>query len=345
MTTQQNDALQCAADLEYSIARHGMQDAFTLNAYRAMKMVRTQHARIADLEAQLEAIGAGGVSGPLIGQPQAMPDLSQLTERGAKAWAGVDAQGLRDGGASPSANAGEPSAHIKEPYTLAEIKAKIASNDYSAEMLLQHAMLLLDSASLSANAGQAGEYPALVCDYCGALTPDPWHSSGMLHGKMSKHIHSCDACADATHTLRASHGQAPADAAPSAGAVAGPDDIDAIALTRYKVVHSHESMFHRWAVVAGDGAQQLYIGREVECENMARKFAGAFLDGAFYQANITPSTQAADSVQEDAARYRWLREGNDAKHGAAWHVAVNLYGCEWDAAIDAAMNKGASHDR
>lgn len=46
------------------------------------------------------------------------------------------------------------------------------------------------------------EYPALVCDYCGALTPDPWHSSGMLHGKMSKHIHSCDACA--------SHWQAPA---------------------------------------------------------------------------------------------------------------------------------------
>lgn len=97
MTTQQTDALQCAADLEYSIARHGMQDSFTLNAYRAMKMVRTQHARIADLEAQLEAIGAGGVSGPLIGQPQAMPDLSNLTERGAKAWAGVDAQALREG--------------------------------------------------------------------------------------------------------------------------------------------------------------------------------------------------------------------------------------------------------
>ena len=97
MTTQQTEALQCAADLEYSIARHGMQDAFTLNAYRAMKMVRTQQARITDLEAQLEAIGAGGVSGPLIGQPQAMPDLSQLTERGAKAWAGVDAQGPREG--------------------------------------------------------------------------------------------------------------------------------------------------------------------------------------------------------------------------------------------------------
>ena len=56
--------------------------------------------RVAELEAQLEAIGAGGVSGPLMGQPQEMPDLTTLTERGAKAWAGVDAQGLREGVAS-----------------------------------------------------------------------------------------------------------------------------------------------------------------------------------------------------------------------------------------------------
>ena len=53
--------------------------------------------RIAELEAQLESIGAGGVSGPLMGKPQEMPDLSALTENGAKAWAGVDAQGLREG--------------------------------------------------------------------------------------------------------------------------------------------------------------------------------------------------------------------------------------------------------
>ena len=56
------------------------------------------------------------------------------------------AQGFRDGVASVAASAPAPSAHIKEPYTEAEIKAKIASNDYSAELLLQHAMLLLDSA-------------------------------------------------------------------------------------------------------------------------------------------------------------------------------------------------------
>ena len=55
------------------------------------------HARIAELEAQLEAIGAGGVNGLLMGQPQVMPDLTALTERGAVAWAGVDAQALREG--------------------------------------------------------------------------------------------------------------------------------------------------------------------------------------------------------------------------------------------------------
>ena len=125
-----------------------------------------------------------------------------------------------------------------------------------------------------------------------------------------------------------------------------PTPTDAVALARYKVVPAHESMFHRFAVVAGDGKQQLYLGRETECQNMTRKFAGAFLDGAFYQSQIaaapTPAAQAADSVQEDAARYRWLREGNDAKHGAAWYVAVNLYGCEWDAAIDAAIAKEAA---
>ena len=52
--------------------------------------VREALAALDALEAQRESIAAGGVSGPLMGQPQEMPDLSALTERGAKAWAGVD---------------------------------------------------------------------------------------------------------------------------------------------------------------------------------------------------------------------------------------------------------------
>lgn len=61
---------------------------------------------------------------------------------------------------------------------------------------------------------------------------------------------------------------------------------------------------------------------------------------AIWKAGAASRGQALSGVLEDAARYRWLREGNDAKHGAAWHVAVNLYGCEWDAAIDAARKQG-----
>lgn len=46
-----------------------------------------------------------------------------------------------------SASPAEGDGHIKHPYTLAELRAKIASHDYSAELLLQHAMLLLDRLS------------------------------------------------------------------------------------------------------------------------------------------------------------------------------------------------------
>ena len=90
MTTQQTDALQCAADLEYSIPRHRIQDAFILNAYKALKMVRTQHARITELE-------------------------SQLAQRfDAADMATAAAQGFRDGVASVAASAeSEPVATIK----------------------------------------------------------------------------------------------------------------------------------------------------------------------------------------------------------------------------------------
>jgi hypothetical protein len=150
--------------------------------------------------------------------------------------------------------------------------------------------------------------------------------------------------AKAAIRARAAPGKAPADAAPSAGAVAGPDDIDAIALTRYNVVHSQDSMFHRFAVGAGDGKQQLYLGREVECENMARKFAGAFLDGAFYQSQIaaapTPAAQAADSWQEDAARLDWLLlriSGAEFRR-----LGVHYSGNAGRADVDAARKQGAT---
>ena len=99
-----------------------------MEAHLIAAELRRQHARIAELEAQLEAAGFTAAD-----------------------MATAEARGFRDGMASAQQPA--QSAHIKEPYTLAKIKAKIASNDYGAELLLQHAMRLLDSAPLAASAG------------------------------------------------------------------------------------------------------------------------------------------------------------------------------------------------
>ncbi|MDH0852385.1 hypothetical protein N5D66_31010, partial [Delftia tsuruhatensis] len=93
--------------------------------------------------------------------------------------------------------------------------------------------------------------------------------------------------------------------APAAGAPQGEyphEQMDAMALDRYKVVPSNASMLWSHAVVAGDGTQQLYVGREVECQNMARKFAGAFLDGAFafHSTAAAPTAQAAPALEAPA---------------------------------------------
>ena len=98
-------------------------------------------------------------------------------------------------------------------------------------------------------------------------------------------------------------------AAPAAVAPQGEyphEQMDAMALARYKVVPSHASMLWSHAVVAGDGVQQLYVGREAECQNMARKFAGAFLDGAFafHSMAAAPTTQAAPALEAPAASHR-----------------------------------------
>ncbi|MDH1673977.1 hypothetical protein [Comamonas aquatica] len=106
--------------------------------------------------------------------------------------------------------------------------------------------------------------------------------------------------------------------APQAVQAAVPEAIEQMAVDRYKVVPSHESMFHRWAVVADNGAQQLYIGREGECQNMARKFMGAFLDGAFVaMQNATPA-HPAEGVPAQCPNINEPR--------GCWRVACQLGG-------------------
>lgn len=63
------------------------------------------------------------------------------------------------------------------------------------------------------------------------------------------------------------------------------EDIDSVALTRYKVVKSKSAIWP-CAVVAGNGEQELFSDSESTCKHVARKLAGAFLDGAFYANSI-----------------------------------------------------------
>ena len=84
------DKTDLIREIHEYVTAHGGENTATHLLVQAASAIQTQAA-------ELEAIGAGGVSGPLIGQPQAMPDLTALTERGAKAWTGVDAQALREG--------------------------------------------------------------------------------------------------------------------------------------------------------------------------------------------------------------------------------------------------------
>ena len=87
------------------------------------------------------------------------------------------------------------------------------------------------------------------------------------------------------------------------------EEVDALAITRYKVVAADKSMFWESAVVAGDGTRQLYTGRKVECENMARKFAGAFAEGAFiFHAMHAPQAQAdaRDAAPAAPTGWKWM---------------------------------------
>lgn len=57
------------------------------------------------------------------------------------------------------------------------------------------------------------------------------------------------------------------------------ESMDAIALARYHVGPSGPGTLHRYAVRAGDGECELYRGSKSDCEHVARKLAGAFLNG------------------------------------------------------------------
>lgn len=90
-----------------------------------------------------------------------------------------------------------------------------------------------------------------------------------------------------------------------------------------------------WERLTRDQIREVFMAHGFTIKEGQTDLKQYVYDAAYALLGTKPAPLSDDA--KDAARYRWLREGNDAKHGAAWHVAVNLYGCEWDAAIDAAL--------
>ena len=153
------------------------------------------------------------------------------------------------------------------------------------------------------------------------------------------------AFADATHTLRASHGQAPADAKALAEADRRAGEAERILATckenvmRFEQVRSR--MKYQW------GAEQRVSFDEVWDEALALKKA----------AQAAP--QAADSVLEDAARLDWLEQNLFHREKDEWDTKFGGYkeynmwvlfspkGIQGSARniIDAAREQGADHDR
>ena len=159
------------------------------------------------------------------------------------------------------------------------------------------------------------------------------------------------AFADATHTMRASHVQAPAETGNSVSAQAdsGFDYKTAADFLSGKTV-SDDAL--RKFVAASRGAhdaraalhakmlslQGELASREAEIALLKRSLLDA---EAAFQPSPTPQ---ADSVQEDAARYRLLRRG---RHWSVIDgIGNDLLRAEaLDAAVDAVRKQGASHDR
>lgn len=173
-------------------------------------------------------------------------------------------------------------------------------------------------------AQQGVAYAALPEPYCNAHDDADAFYPDMFSEQQMR------AFADATHTLRASHGQAPADAKALAEADRRAGEAERILATckenvmRFEQVRSR--MKYQW------GADQRVSFDEVWDEALALKKA----------AQAAPTTQPSPAAQGDAldaARYRFLRDGEWRDTDLEPFIRLQL-NTLWDAKIDAARKQG-----
>lgn len=94
------------------------------------------------------------------------------------------------------------------------------------------------------------------------------------------------------------------------------EKMDIIASNRY-VVKKATSGIWPYAVFAGEGVQQLYCGLRSDCEAVARKLTGAFLDGGFVLAGnlereLTSTMQPLESIRW------WIEAYSNPENGPSY---------------------------
>ena len=148
-----------------------------------------------------------------------------------------------------------------------------------------------------------------------------------------------------------------AQAAPAAGAVAGPDDYTPLLDDEGRMMvgtSHHYTAENIRALVAeykaleagGPDTWELHYNTDHRARaGVLWRVISALADEVPFAAAPTPPAQAADSVLEDAARYRWLREWSSTMFVK---ISINGEGAEiaetLDSAVDAARKQGANHD-
>lgn len=295
--------------------------------------------RVAELEAQLDAIGAGGVSGPLMGQPQA-----PLGGR----WYMV----THDGAATLCIDEEDAQAEAVQadrnwprmgPHRVVKLVEASEAGFTAADMATAEARGFRDGAASArqpAPTPQADSQPVL--DNL-ALMKVVMRADEALAGRCTRGTTNWAAAIGKAVQDAVLAARAPADsgAAPAGGEI---DRLRAALVYVAYALHDTPKYMLAEGITLIDG-DTVRVSRD-----------GWTVEASVNPARAAPPAQAADSVLEDAARYRWLRNKSTVLHNTAWLGGATAVQRDvdflrrddalaaLDAAIDAARKQGANHD-
>lgn len=98
--------------------------------------------------------------------------------------------------------------------------------------------------------------------------------------------------------------------------------MDVIATSRYQVVASGSGPLSRYYVRAGDGKCELYRGGKSDCEHVARKLAGAFLDGGLTAFGLYAAPIAQTAPQPEQSGKFAMHQRVRKTSGSEWQGRI-----------------------